>query len=97
MIQRLRQFLLDEGHIEIQTPILAAAAGGAIARPFQTSASEFPQRHIALRTAPELWLKRMVLGGFNRIFEIGSCFRNEGELNDMKGWGQYPNILQAST
>jgi lysyl-tRNA synthetase class 2 len=79
IIQSVRQFLQDEGHTEVQTPILAAAAGGAIAKPFETSGLEFPDRHIAMRTAPELWLKRMILGGFDRVFEIGSCFRNEGE------------------
>ncbi|KAL9034945.1 MAG: hypothetical protein Q9180_005127 [Flavoplaca navasiana] len=57
---------------------MANLAGGAVARPFQTQAVEFLDRHIELRTAPELWLKRLVLGGFERIFEIGPCFRNEG-------------------
>ena len=80
LIQHVRQFLLDEGHIEVQTPILAAAAGGAVAKPFHTVATEFSDRHLAMRTAPELWLKRMILGGFDRIFEVGPCFRNEGEL-----------------
>ena len=74
----LRQWLLSEGHIEIQTPILADTAGGAIARPFHTSSTEFQDRRIALRIAPELWLKRLILGGFERVFEIGPSFRNEG-------------------
>jgi len=64
--------------MEVQTPILAEGAGGAVARPFQTSATEFPDRKIDLRIAPELWLKRMVIGGFDRVFEIGPSFRNEG-------------------
>ena len=74
----LRQWLSDEGHIEVQTPILADAAGGAVARPFHTSATEFQDRQIALRVAPELWLKRLIVGGFERVFEIGPSFRNEG-------------------
>lgn len=75
----LRRFLLDDLHVEVQTPILADAAGGAIARPFRTSALEFPGKQIALRIAPELWLKRLIIGGLDRVFEIGPCFRNEGD------------------
>ncbi len=82
VIQEVRQFLQGEGHMEVQTPILAAAAGGAVAKPFNTTAVEFPDRQIAMRTAPELWLKRLILGGFDRVFEIGSCFRNEGEFEN---------------
>ena len=63
----------------MQTPILADGAGGATARSFTTSASEFPHRRIDLRIAPELWLKRLVVGGFDRVFEIGPSFRNEGD------------------
>lgn len=64
--------------IEVQTPILAANAGGALARPFETRATEFLDKELALRIAPELWLKRLVAGGLERVFEIGSAFRNEG-------------------
>lgn len=64
--------------MEVETPVLADGAGGAIARSFKTSASEFPERELSMRIAPELWLKRLVLGGLDRIFEIGRCFRNEG-------------------
>lgn len=78
--QRIRQYLLGTGHREVQTPILADEAGGAVARPFSTLATEFPGRHVSLRIAPELWLKRLVLSGFDRVFEIGPCFRNEGTI-----------------
>ncbi|KAL9027373.1 MAG: hypothetical protein Q9196_004089 [Gyalolechia fulgens] len=78
VIFETRRFLMDRGFLEVQTPILANSAGGAIARAFETKAVEFPDRHIELRTAPELWLKRLVLGGFEKIFELGPCFRNEG-------------------
>ncbi|KAH0564946.1 hypothetical protein GP486_001666 [Trichoglossum hirsutum] len=78
IVQYLRNFLLNDRFVEVNTPILADSAGGAIARPFKTSATEFPDRPIALRIAPELWLKRMILGGIDRVFEIGPSFRNEG-------------------
>jgi lysyl-tRNA synthetase, class II len=78
IVSYIRRFLEDKGHVEVQTPILADGAGGAIARPFQTSAAEFAHRKLNLRIAPELWLKRLVVGGFDRVFEIGPCFRNEG-------------------
>ena len=74
----LRQFLSENGHVEVQTPILADAAGGAVAKPFHTIATEFQDRRISLRIAPELWLKRLILGGFEKVFEIGPSFRNEG-------------------
>lgn len=78
IIRHMRDFLSAKGYIEVQTPILANLAGGAVARAFDTEAVEFPERHIQLRTAPELWLKRLVLGGLEKVFEIGQCFRNEG-------------------
>ena len=78
IINFIRRYLSDDGHIEVQTPILADRAGGAVARTFQTSSTEFPERRLALRIAPELWLKRLILGGFEKVFEIGPSFRNEG-------------------
>lgn len=66
--------------MEVNTPIIGSVAGGAIARPFYTSATEFPERQLSLRIAPELWLKRLVVGGFDKVFEIGPSFRNEGKL-----------------
>lgn len=76
--QYLRQFFLDRSFMEVNTPIIGSVAGGAVARPFYTNATEFPERQLSLRIAPELWLKRMVVGGFDRVFEIGPSFRNEG-------------------
>ncbi|EER43374.1 lysyl-tRNA synthetase [Histoplasma capsulatum H143] len=78
IIQYIRSFFLDRSFMEVETPILASVAGGAVARPFQTSATEFPDRPLSLRIAPELWLKRLVVGGFDKVFEIGPSFRNEG-------------------
>ncbi|KAL3463370.1 hypothetical protein BJX64DRAFT_257134 [Aspergillus heterothallicus] len=76
--QYLRQFFLDRSFMEVNTPILNSIAGGAVARPFYTTATEFSDRQLSLRIAPELWLKRLVVGGFDRVFEIGPSFRNEG-------------------
>jgi len=82
IIKYLRQFLENDEYVEVQTPIIADTAGGAVARPFQTDATEFQHRELALRIAPELWLKRLILGGFDKVFEIGPSFRNEGiDLN----------------
>ncbi|XDG08468.1 hypothetical protein ABKA04_008083 [Annulohypoxylon sp. FPYF3050] len=78
LIKCMRDFFYEREFLEVQTPILADYAGGAIARPFVTSATEFPQKELALRIAPELWLKRLVVGGNDRVFEIGPAFRNEG-------------------
>jgi lysyl-tRNA synthetase class 2 len=77
--QYLRQFFLDRSFMEVNTPILNSIAGGAVARPFYTTATEFSDRQLSLRIAPELWLKRLVVGGFDRVFEIGPSFRNEGK------------------
>ncbi|KAK6860123.1 Lysine--tRNA ligase [Apiospora arundinis] len=78
MIWWLRGFFVQKDFLEVQTPVLADYAGGASARPFLTSATEFPSKQLAMRIAPELWLKRLIVGGFDKIFEIGTAFRNEG-------------------
>jgi lysyl-tRNA synthetase, class II len=78
VIRALRGFLEDRNFVEVQTPILAGSAGGASARPFITTATEFPQRELSLRIAPELWLKRLIIGGMSKVYEIGPSFRNEG-------------------
>ncbi|KAG6008739.1 hypothetical protein E4U21_003935 [Claviceps maximensis] len=74
----MRDYLHSKRFLEFQTPILAENAGGAIARPFVTQATEFRNKDLALRVAPELWLKRLVVGGVDKVFEIGPAFRNEG-------------------
>lgn len=78
IIQHVRDFLLQDGFLEVQTPIIVGKASGAAARPFTTVATEFIGKELALRIAPEIWLKRLVLGGLDRVFEIGPAFRNEG-------------------
>ncbi|KAK3938930.1 lysyl-tRNA synthetase [Diplogelasinospora grovesii] len=76
LIKYLRDFLHERGFLEFQTPILAENAGGAVARPFVTHSAD--NKELALRIAPELWLKRLVVGGVDRVFELGPAFRKEG-------------------
>ena len=76
-IAALRSQLQAEGFIEVETPILQAQAGGAIARPFTTHSNAL-DLDLSLRIAPELYLKRLIVGGYERVFEIGKDFRNEG-------------------
>ncbi|KAI1355368.1 hypothetical protein F5Y01DRAFT_270192 [Xylaria sp. FL0043] len=78
IIKSIRDFLHEQDFLEVQTPILADTAGGAIARPFLTAATAFPEKQLSMRIAPELWLKRLVVGGNDKVFEIGPSFRNEG-------------------
>ncbi|KAI1431392.1 hypothetical protein GGR50DRAFT_82204 [Xylaria sp. CBS 124048] len=78
IIKSMRDFFHDQEFLEVQTPILADSAGGAIARPFWTTATAFSEKKLSMRIAPELWLKRLVVGGNDKVFEIGPCFRNEG-------------------
>ncbi len=77
MISHLRRWLEGRGFIEVETPILHPVAGGASARPFVTHHNSL-DADLYLRIAPELYLKRLVIGGFERVFEIGRVFRNEG-------------------
>jgi lysyl-tRNA synthetase class 2 len=78
IMKYMRDFFHDRDFLEFQTPILAENAGGAIARPFVTSSTLFGNKELALRIAPELWLKRLVVGGVEKVFEMGPSFRNEG-------------------
>lgn len=77
VVARLRGLLDERGFVEVETPILQPLAGGANARPFVT---HFNSLHadFYLRIAPELYLKRLVIGGFERVYELGRDFRNEG-------------------
>jgi len=77
IIKSIREFLHKRGFIEVETPILQGIPGGALATPFKTHLNAL-NLDLYLRIAPELYLKRLLVGGFEKIFEIGRCFRNEG-------------------
>ncbi|NWF92549.1 MAG: lysine--tRNA ligase [Syntrophaceae bacterium] len=76
-IQMIRDFFTRRGFMEVETPMLHPIPGGATARPFKTYHNALDME-LYLRVAPELFLKRLVIGGLERIFEINRCFRNEG-------------------
>ena len=77
IIKEIRTFFEKDGFIEVETPILQPIYGGTEARPFKTHLNA-PDMDLYLRIAPELYLKRLIVGGFEKVFEIGKCFRNEG-------------------
>lgn len=77
IVSAVRRFFLDRGFLEVETPVLQDSAGGAAARPFVTHHNAL-DRELFLRISLELHLKRLLVGGFEKVFEIGRVFRNEG-------------------
>src|SRR3954466_10462575 len=77
VISAVRRYLDDNGFVEVETPVLQPIYGGALARPFTTHHNEL-DRTLYLRIATELYLKRLIVGGLERVYELGKDFRNEG-------------------
>jgi lysyl-tRNA synthetase class 2 len=86
LVQSLRRSLEAHGFVEVETPMMQPIAGGAVARPFVTHHNTLDM-DLYLRIAPELYLKRLVVGGFDRVYEINRNFRNEG-----LGWRWNPEF-----
>ncbi|PIE06249.1 MAG: lysine--tRNA ligase, partial [Sorangium cellulosum] len=77
VVRALRSFLDERGFLEVETPTMNALVGGAAAKPFKTKHNAFDME-LFMRIAPELYLKRLVVGGFERVYEVARCYRNEG-------------------
>jgi lysyl-tRNA synthetase class 2 len=76
-LNAMRRFLVERGYLEVETPVLQPIQGGATARPFTTHHNAL-DTELYLRIAPELYLKRLIVGGYDRVFEFARVFRNEG-------------------
>jgi lysyl-tRNA synthetase class 2 len=77
VVTKMREWLNAAGYLEVETPMLHPIPGGATARPFITHHNTY-DTELYLRIAPELYLKKLIVGGFDKVFEINRCFRNEG-------------------
>ncbi|MDP2631306.1 MAG: lysine--tRNA ligase [Candidatus Uhrbacteria bacterium] len=102
MVRAIRTFLEDEGFMEVETPILQPIPGGANAKPFVTHHNSL-HADFYLRIAPELYLKRLLVGGFEKVFEFARCFRNEGispqhnpEFTQVETYWAYATIEQLT-
>ncbi|MCD6085596.1 lysine--tRNA ligase [bacterium] len=99
IISFIRNYFLKNNFLEVETPILQPIPGGASAMPFETFHQSL-KLNLYLRIAPELYLKRLIIGGYQKIFEIGKCFRNEGidnthnpEFLMIEAYWSYANYL----
>jgi len=77
IIKHIRNFFDERGFLEVETPIISSQSGGANARPFETHLNAM-KMDLKLRIAPELYLKQLIIGGFDRVYELSKVFRNEG-------------------
>jgi lysyl-tRNA synthetase class 2 len=77
IISALRKYLDSKGFLEVETPVMQPVPGGALARPFVTKHNAYDM-DLYLRIAPELWLKKLIVGGLDKVYELGKSFRNEG-------------------
>ena len=103
VIATVRQFLNERGFIEVETPTLQPSAGGALAHPFITHHNALDQ-NFYLRIATELHLKRLIVGGFDKVYELGKTFRNEGidtrhnpeftELESYEAYADYNDVMK---
>ena len=101
IIRQIQKFLDDLGYLEVETPILQKIHGGAAAKPFKTFHNSL-NNNFYLRIATELYLKRLIIGGFNKVYEIGRIFRNEGidrkhnpEFTTLEVYTAYENMFQT--
>ncbi|MDD4028622.1 MAG: lysine--tRNA ligase [Caldisericia bacterium] len=105
IVRSIRETLHHEGYMEVETPTLQDIYGGALAKPFTTHHNALDQ-DFYLRIAPELYLKRLIIGGFDKVFEIGKAYRNEGisvnhnpEFTLMElyeAYGNYETMMEIS-
>lgn len=102
VIQIIREFLDKNGYLEVETPILQPMAGGALAKPFVTHHNALGN-DFYLRIAPELYLKRLIVGGYEKVYEIGKNFRNEGidwshnpEFTSLEFYQAYMDYVQMA-
>ncbi|WP_430786778.1 lysine--tRNA ligase [Virgibacillus flavescens] len=97
MVRSIRRFFEDENFMEVETPVLQHTSSGALAKPFLTHHNSL-DIDLNLRIAPETYLKRLIVGGFTKVFEFAKCFRNEGispqhlqEFTMVEGYAAYWN------
>jgi lysyl-tRNA synthetase class 2 len=102
ILRETREFMQSRGFLEVETPMLQTVAGGAAAEPFRTHHKALGL-DLYLRIAPELYLKRLLVGGFNKVFEVNRNFRNEGisrrhnpEFTMLEGYWAYVNFEKVS-
>ena len=103
VLSAMRKFLDEHGYMEVETPVLQTIPGGASARPFTTHHNAL-NADLYLRIAPELYLKRLLVGGFERVYEVARCFRNEGidhahnpEFTQIEGYAAYMDYQEQMT